>query len=145
VTSSSFIESVCATNWALWILLWLILSSKFLIVCCAPMISVSIAFCWSWVSFLSSKNFWAFSYSFCSSTSFFSDCLSFSFITTSIFLSSISDSSMSLSLDLSSTDSLLISFRLTVISVPTSMSANESSWMLNLVSSYVSSMSFSSS
>ncbi len=45
--SSDFIESVWAMNCAFWILLWLILSSKFLIVCCAPMMSVSIVFCLS--------------------------------------------------------------------------------------------------
>jgi len=75
--------------------------------------------------FLSSKNFWAFSYSFCSSIPFFVSSFSFSFINTSVFFNSISDSSISLSVDLNSIDSLFISFRLIVISVSTSMSANE--------------------
>ena len=72
-------------------------------------------------------------------------CLSFSVIWTSIFLNSISDSSISRAIDFCSADSRFISLLLIVTSVSMSMSANESSWRVSLVSSYFSStfLSFS--
>lgn len=66
--------------------------------------------------------------------------LSFSVIRTSIFFSSIWESSMSLVIDFISTERRFISRCLTVISVSMSMSANDISWRESLVSSYFSSM-----